>query len=228
MSVAQEKFNLNRVVFIGRTLSEYKRMFDIEMNSLNGLRVLDCPSGASSFTAEANSSGINVVGCDIFYEVYDSCELEEIGLKDIEYIMHRVSLNPERYKWEYYKSIHQLREYRLRSLNGFIHDYPLGTELKRYVKAVLPKLPFEQKSFDIVLSGNFLFNYAGLLSYEFHLLSILEMLRISRKEVRMFPIHQLNATLPSFLDNLIRDIKKNVQHEFLKGANKMLRLIHGS
>lgn len=51
--------NLDRVVFIGRTFSEYMRMFNLEPSQLKGLKILDCPSGASSFGAEAyNEYGI--------------------------------------------------------------------------------------------------------------------------------------------------------------------------
>ena len=38
--------NLDRVVFIGRTFSEYMRMFNLEPSQLKGLKILDCPSGA--------------------------------------------------------------------------------------------------------------------------------------------------------------------------------------
>jgi hypothetical protein len=48
--------NLDRVVFIGRTFSEYMAMFDLHPSQLKGLRVLDCHSGTSSFIAEALSS----------------------------------------------------------------------------------------------------------------------------------------------------------------------------
>lgn len=62
--------NLDRVVFIGRTFSEYMRMFNLEPSQLKGLKILDCPSGAYSFGAEAyNEYGIKkVVGCDVLYD----------------------------------------------------------------------------------------------------------------------------------------------------------------
>lgn len=62
--------NLDRVVFIGRTFSEYMRMFNLEPSQLFGLKILDCPSGASSFVAEAyNEYKIKkVIGCDVLYD----------------------------------------------------------------------------------------------------------------------------------------------------------------
>jgi hypothetical protein len=41
--------NLDRVVFIGRTFSEYMRMLNPDPSQLKSIKILDCPSGASSF-----------------------------------------------------------------------------------------------------------------------------------------------------------------------------------
>ena len=66
------RFQLDRVAFYGRTLSEYLKMFRIDdidhLKRYN--RILDCPSGASSFVAEANNRyGINTVGCDPLFDL---------------------------------------------------------------------------------------------------------------------------------------------------------------
>ena len=61
--------NLDRVVFIGRTFAEYMWMFNLDPSQLRDLKILDCPSGASSFVAEASGEhqvGI-AVGCDLLY-----------------------------------------------------------------------------------------------------------------------------------------------------------------
>ena len=65
--------------------------------------------------------------------------------------------------------------------------------------------------------------------------SVLEMLRISSKEVRIFPVQLPDAEFPDYLDTLIETVKKRmqkntlasietVQHEFRRGVNKMLVL----
>jgi hypothetical protein len=77
-----DRLDIDRVVFVGRTLSEYKEFLDLDIDSLKGSEVLDCPSGPSSFVAEANRMGIRAVGCDSFYDL----PLEQLvnkGLKDI-------------------------------------------------------------------------------------------------------------------------------------------------
>ena len=59
------------------------------------------------------------------------------------------------------------------------------SKAKRYVYNELPKLSFKDNSFDLVLSSHFLFLYSEHLSLQFHIDSILEMCRVSTKEVKM-------------------------------------------
>ncbi|MGC1931751.1 MAG: hypothetical protein WA667_22505 [Candidatus Nitrosopolaris sp.] len=114
-------------------------------------------------------------------------------------------------------------------------DYCKGILEKRYVKAELPRLPFDDKSFELVLSGHFLFTYANKFDFDFHLSSILELFRVSRKEVRIYPLQQGMISKPyKQITELLSCLKKEcikyeiiiVQFEFQKGSNKMLRLIH--
>jgi hypothetical protein len=107
---------------------------------------LDCPSGASSFVAEANNRyEINAIGCDPLFD-RPSRILQKRGEEDIEYVVNRVSIAPELYNWDFYSSIEELTDYRKLSLEQFISDYNLGRERKRYIKAELPKLPFTDRS----------------------------------------------------------------------------------
>jgi hypothetical protein len=68
ISGVSDVLNLDGVVFIGRTFLEYMRMFNLDTSQL-GLKILDCPSGASSFVAEASSEHQvgTAVGCDLLY-----------------------------------------------------------------------------------------------------------------------------------------------------------------
>ena len=54
-------------IFIGRTWSEYLKMFDLKEDDLVNGRILDCAAGASSFTAEMTKQGYDVVAVDILY-----------------------------------------------------------------------------------------------------------------------------------------------------------------
>ena len=146
--------NLDRVVFIGRTFSEYMGMFNLEPSQLKGLKILDCPSGASSFGAEAyNEYGIKkVVGCDVLYD-NDGQEnalttaVEKRGKDDLDHMIDRLSQVPDLYNWNLYADIDDLRKSRASSLRKFISDYAKGIKENRYIKAQLPNLPFDDKSY---------------------------------------------------------------------------------
>ncbi|MDF0682287.1 MAG: methyltransferase domain-containing protein, partial [Candidatus Nitrosocosmicus sp.] len=149
---------------------------------------------------------------------------------------------PDFYNWNMYSTIEDLRKTRTSSLKKFISDYATREEVnsqvnkdKRYVKAILPSLPFDDKSFDLVLSSNFLFYYHNMFDYDFHHDSILEMLRVSSKEVRIFPVQKPDAKIPEYFETLMESINKHmkrkisfriekVKYEFRNGVNKMLVL----
>ena len=98
------RFQLDKVAFYGRTLLEYLKMFHIDdINHLKRYnKILDCPSGASSFVAEANNRyAINTIGCDPLFDRHSRI-LQKLGEEDIEYVVNRVSLAPELYNWDFY------------------------------------------------------------------------------------------------------------------------------
>lgn len=236
MTDSNRRSQLKRVAFYGRTLSEYLMMFGIDdlVSLKNYNAVLDCPSGASSFVAEAARYKINAIGCDPLFGK-DAKVLCEQGEKDIEYVIKRVSETPDHYNWDFYTSLDMLRDFRKSALRQFIADYDQGIKNRRYVEGRLPKLPFSDNIFDLVLSGHFLFTYSHKFYYKFILFSILELLRVSSREVRIYPIQKSSSEpyedMPILLDTLkgTYGINYNIVHvpfEFQKGSNKMLLLSH--
>jgi hypothetical protein len=228
-----DRLNIDRVVFVGRTLGEYKEFLDLDVDSLKGLKALDCPSGPSSFVAEANRLGINAIGCDPFYDL----PLEQLmnkGLKDISHVMERLSERMHLFKWDYYSSVEDVKESRTRALRLFAEDFKIGLKEKRYVKASLPFLPFPDRSFELVICAHFLFIYDEKLDYEFHLNSILELSRVCSGEIRIYPLQSMNARIYPLMEKLINDLKQKgveariveVGFEFLRGSNFMLRIKH--
>ena len=228
-----DRLDIDRVVFVGRTLSEYKEFLDLDIESLKGSKVLDCPSGPSSFVAEANRMGIRAVGCDSSYDL-PLKQLVNKGLKDISHVMERLSEKTHLFKWDYYSSVEDVKESRTRALKLFEEDFQIGLEEQRYVKASLPILPFPDRSFELVISAHFLFIYDDKLDYEFHLNSILELNRVCSSEVRIYPLQSMNARIYPYMDRLINDLKQTgfeasiveVGFEFLRGSNFMLRIKH--
>jgi Methyltransferase domain len=232
--LGHHRLRLDRIAFYGRTLGEYLLMFDInDIASLERYNtILDCPSGASSFVAEANSKyGIQAIGCDRLFD-RDVETLSKWGEDDIEYVIQRVSTDPNLYKWDFYSSIEKLREYRELALQQFLLDYPTGIKEKRYIEAELPKLPFEDKSFDLVLSGHFLFTYSHKFDFSFILSSILELYRVCSREVRIYPLQKSSLQPYEQMTELLFALEKSrikydivpVQFEFQRGSNKMLLL----
>lgn len=102
--LSHHRLKLDRIAFYGRTLGEYLLMFGI--NDIPTLKryyntILDCPSGASSFVAEANiKHGIQAIGCDRLFDK-DVETLSKGGEDDIEYIIQRVSTDPNFYLSSY-------------------------------------------------------------------------------------------------------------------------------
>lgn len=229
MSRAEAKLDLSRIVFIGRTFEEYMLMFNLSKEELAGRTILDCPAGACSFTAIANQHGADVTAVDIaYFHPFD--QLAAKGAEDTEHAMLSMEKAHSNYKWDYFKSKEGLRTHRLQALTDCTKDMKISPS--RYVPAVLPELPFEDKVFDLTLSAHFLFMYADRLDYDFHLRSIQELMRVTKEEIRIFPLIDLSCKRYEHLDLLIEFIQSQgyiteeikVGYEFQKGANSMLSI----
>lgn len=223
------KLDLERIVFIGRTFEEYLDMFSLSAEELQGKKILDCPAGACSFTAVGNKLGLDVTACDIAY--YHSCEdLKNKGLQDIEHAMHNMEKAKSNYIWNYFEDVEGLKKHRLRALQDCTDDMKKFNE--RYIPVTLPSLPFNNAEFDIVLSAHFLFMYADRLDYQFHIETLNELLRVTKEEVRIFPLDDLEGKRYEHLDKIIIYLNNNgctveevkVPYEFQKNANSMLKI----
>jgi ubiquinone/menaquinone biosynthesis C-methylase UbiE len=226
------KLDLERIVFIGRTFEEYLDMFSLSKEELQGKKILDCPAGACSFTAVGNKSGLDVTACDIAY-YHLSEDLKNKGLQDIEHAMEHMQKAQNNYKWDYFKDIKGLRSHRLSALQDCANDMKESSE--RYIPVTLPSLPFKNEEFDILLSAHFLFMYADRLDYQFHIETLNELLRVTKEEVRIFPLVDLEGKRYNSLDKLINYLTDNgckveevkVPYEFQTNANSMLKIKKG-
>jgi hypothetical protein len=224
------KLDLERIVFIGRTFEEYLDMFSLTKEELEGKKILDCPGGACSFTAVGNISGLDVTACDIAY--YHSGEdLKNKGVQDIELVIEHMEKAKNNYKWDYFNDLEGLRAHRLSALRDCANDMNKSSE--RYIPVNLPSLPFKNAEFDILLSAHFLFMYADRLDYQFHIETLNELLRITKEEVRIFPIVDMEGKRYEYLDEIISYLADNgctvkevkVPYEFQIHANSMLKII---
>ena len=116
-------------------------------------------------------------------------------------------------------------------MDCFVTDFETGKLDGRYMTGELPSLNFEDNQFQLALCSHFLFLYSDMLSYDFHYLSIREMLRIA-KEVRIFPLLTLMLEKSPYLQTLMNNLTKDgfsvkverVKYELQKGGNEMLRI----
>ncbi|MBD7970789.1 SAM-dependent methyltransferase [Paenibacillus sp. Sa2BVA9] len=227
MSRAVVKLDLSRVVFIGRTFDEYMLMFNLSKEDLRDRKILDCPAGACSFTAIANKNGADVTATDIaYYHPFE--QLAEKGFNDIEHAMLNMEKAQSNFIWDYFKSVEELKQQRIQALTDCSNDMKESPD--RYIPAVLPVLPFKDNKFELTLSAHFLFMYADRFDYEFHLEAIQELLRVTRGEVRIFPLNDLSCNRYEHVDKIVDFIQSQgyvteeikVPYEFQKGANSML------
>src|SRR5512143_4034224 len=116
-----KKINLDRIAFIGRTLREYFRMFELDYGMLKG-RVLDCPGGASSFTAECVKLGYDVRACDILYGLEPERLIEE-GSADTAYVLEQAYKVKDLYDWGSYGSAAEHAAERFAALKAFSEDF---------------------------------------------------------------------------------------------------------
>jgi ubiquinone/menaquinone biosynthesis C-methylase UbiE len=131
--------------------------------------------------------------------------------------------------------VDKLKELRKLALRHFISDYADGVREKRYIKGMLPRLPFGDKAFDLVLSGHFIFTYSHRFDFSFILTPLVELVRVSCRDVRIYPIQKSSLQPYEHMTKLLDILKRKnridhkivtVSFEFQKGSNKMLRLSH--
>jgi len=221
--------DLDRIVFIGRTYEEYLSMFNLTQADLEGRTILDCPGGACSFTAYANKRGADATAADIAY-CYGVEELQKKGMQDLEHTLAKMERIQAGFVWDYFKSMDELRKCRYQALTDCIND--MKQHPKHYVPATLPVLPFADKQFDMTLSAHLLFVYSDRLDYDFHLKTIQELIRVTKREIRLFPLTNLSGEKYDQLERLRSELHQQgysteeikVKYEFQKGANSMLKI----
>lgn len=218
MAIAYEQ-----VVPWGRSYDEYVKMFALSPADLIG-RVLGCGDGPAAFNAEATTRGGRIVSVDPIYAFTREQIAQRID-ETYAVVIEQTRANRELFLWTAIPSVEALGDLRMRAMRDFLSDYEKGREHGRYIAAELPKLPFAEGSFDLVLSSHFLFLYSDNLDLGFHRAAISEMLRVGR-EVRIFPVLDVNARPSRHLAAVMAEWPRSelvtVDYEFQIGGNQML------
>jgi len=227
----KEGLVLDRVVLLGRTLEEYRRYFALDLGQLRGKSILDVAAGVGSFCAEAHALGLDVTAFDPIYG-WTWEEIERRCGPDLDHVLDAIR-GLKVYRWEFYKSPENLRGLREKAYRTFLADYQIGRGA-RYVAGSLPDLPFSDARFDLTLASYFLLVYEDQFDYEFHRRSVLELMRVTREEARLYPIVNFEARRCSYIDRFKSDPslgrfsfeEVSTDFEFLAGSNFFLRIRH--
>lgn len=223
------------MAFFGRSLAEYTRFFALDIASLRGRDVLDVAAGPSSFTAEACARKINAVAVDPQYG--RSVELLEEQMRaDYAYMFGQIRSKPHMFKTDasgHFASIDAAELDRRSAAQRFLADYATHFIHNRYLAASLPRLPFFDSTFDLVLCAHLLFTYAKRFDFDWHLAACRELVRVTASEVRLHPLCENDGKPYRGLARLRRELKegsgiasevRTVDYAFFAGANSMLVL----
>ncbi len=219
-------FKLNSVVPWGRNMEEYMLMFRLNENDLSK-KFAGFGDGPACFNCEMTEKNGSVISFDPIYQ-FSKEDLEK-RIEEVRVIvMQQMSENMDNYVWKNIKNLDELEFTRMSAMRKFLSDYEKGKAEGRYVFHELPnRLPYDDNYFDIGLSSHFLLMYTSL-GYDFHIASMTEMLRVC-KEIRIFPIVDLDADKTVLTEKVIDYFKKDckveivkTEYEFQKGDNKLL------
>ncbi len=220
-------FSLERVVPWGRSFIEYKAMFNLSEADLQQF-ILGCGDGPASFNAELTQRGGHVISVDPLYQ-YPAPKIESRIDDTYDMVMEQTARNQDEFVWDHVTSLEMLGAIRKAAMDRFLGDYKVNRH--RYIPAELPHLPFEDGRFGLALCSHFLFLYSDQLPFEFHIRSLIELVRVA-KEVRVFPLLELGAKESRHLEAAITRLDdegydihiQQVPYEFQKGGNQMLSI----
>lgn len=220
---------LDQVVPFGRSLDEYRNMFNLSEADMHG-KIVAVADGPASFNAEMKKLGNNVVSIDPLY-CHTADDIKKRFYHVVDDIIDQVRKTQDDWVWDYHGSAEQLREHRIRVLETFCADFNAGKTQGRYITGELPALDVADQEYDLALCSHFLFLYSDQFDYNFHRRASMEMLRIA-KTIRIYPLLTLNLERSPHVDKLLQefagsqyDIRmEKVSYEFQRGAGEMLTI----
>jgi hypothetical protein len=220
-------------------LAEYVSFFALDLDALRGRDVLDVAAGPSSFVAEACARRIDAVGVD---PLYGATSDELAGHVQLDYPKMFAQMRakarlfklkaPATGSGRAFPSLAAAEVERTAAAERFLGDYATHFAHGRYVSGSLPRLPFFDGTFDVVLCAHLLFVYAQLFDYDWHLAACRELVRVSAGDVRIHPLVGLDGKPYPALAKLRKELKAtgianevvSVDYEFFSGTNSTLVL----
>lgn len=228
---APAELELPSVSFFGRTLAEYSQFFALDVAALRGRAVLDVAAGPASFTAEACRRGVDAAAVDPLYGCPPAALATHVSL-DYAHILAQMRAKPHLLHFRSFPSLEAAEADRRIAAQRFLADYETGFLHNRYVGGALPRLPFFDGAFDLVLCAHLLFVYARRFDAAWHLAACRELVRVSAGEVRIHPVCGADGRPYAGLNRLRRELQDagiaskvaTVDYEFFIGSDSMLVL----
>jgi hypothetical protein len=190
---------IGRLVITPRALADYRDMFVLSDEDLTVGPILDCPGGASPFGAQVRARGGTVVSVDPAYEL-PAAELMRQVRDDIASTSAWVASQNATVNWSYIGSADAMRRGYEVAADLFAADYAPDGE--RYVAARLPNLPFPDRHFRLTLCSHLIFCYPQYLDFDEHVAGLLELVRVTAGETRVFPLVDTTAVRYPRLDDV--------------------------
>lgn len=220
-------FKLSEIIPWGRSIVEYRQMFNLTADQSFG-SILDCGGGPASFNAQMSAQGHQVISIDPIYQ-FTVNDIKQRIDEIYQQVIDGVSRNYHRYNWTNFTTVEELGKTRLQAMNLFLDDLPLGLKEGRYIIGELPSLPIADQRFDLALCSHLLFTYSDLLDLNFHYRSIVELIRVA-PEIRIFPLLNISGEKSIHLDPLIDLLLKDnyqvkietVNYEFQISGNQQM------
>jgi SAM-dependent methyltransferase len=220
---------LDRVVPFGRTLAEYRSMFNLTDQDLQR-QILDIGAGPASFTAEMSSLGYQVTAIDPIYN-FSGAEIQQRFDDCVDQIIGQIENTPQDWVWKFHKSPADLRATRELALQLFLADYTAGKTAGRYMAGEVPDA-IGNTAYSLILCSHFLLLYTEQLSWEFHRDAVTKLLQ-QTNELRIFPLLTLMWDRSPYLDKLCEHVEQlgyqtqivPVEYELQPGGNEMLVIL---
>lgn len=220
---------MRKLVLWGYSVDEYREMFDLSQEDMNS-RILEYGCGPSAVNAQQFQEAHQAVSCDPLF-VLDKDTLSSKAIMIFAQMADEVRNEKEQFDFSRNGSLEQLLEYRQEGMKTFFADYERGKAEGRYFGAADYHLPYSDFSFDLALSAHYLFADLEDQSVDFHLNVIRELARVA-KEVRIFPLNDMDGKTSEFLGPVLLQLQKNgygveireVDYHLHKSENAMLRV----
>lgn len=247
------EFELPSVSFFGRSLAEYLRFFSLDLPAWRGRGVLDVAAGPASFTAEACAQGIDAVAVDPLYGCTPDALAAHV-LIDYAKVVAQMRAKPGLFRVGpdalaaknpamvplrapcspagFFVSLSAAEADRRAAARRFLADYDLHFVHNRYVGGALPRLPFADRAFPLVLCAHLLFIHAARFDFDWHLAACRELARVAGTEARIHPVcgpdgrpYPALARLRQALagEGIASEVAR-VDYEFFAGSDSMLVL----